>query len=214
MARPNNSDDPPHAVAGDGAARTRAAPDDASHLDALRGDDATAWPALDQLVRHYGEPLLAFAYRLSGDRDVAADIAQDVFVWAWERRELLTQASSIRAYLYSAVRHRVIDHLRRERRVASWRMTVDDRTSGMGAPSTDPASAAESSELDRAIAAAMAALPPRTHQIATLRWHDGLTPAEIARVLGISVSTVSNTLTSAAKALRHALIQHRADRTG
>lgn len=214
MVRPRISGDAQRAVADDHTACNDAARLDAERLAVLRGDDAAAWPAFDYLVRQYGEALVTFAYRLSGDRDLASDIAQDVFVWAWERRELLTQASSLRAYLYGAVRHRVIDHLRRERRSASWRMAVDDRAPGMGMPGTDPAVAAESSELDRAITAAMAALPPRTHQIATLRWHDGLTPAEIARVLGLSVSTVSNTLTTAAKVLRHALIQHRADRTG
>jgi RNA polymerase sigma-70 factor (ECF subfamily) len=184
-------------------------------IDALRGNDTfAAWSAFDRIVHAYGETLVTFAYRLTSDRDLAHDVTQDVFVWAWERRALLTQASSLRAYLYGAVRHRVIDQLRRERRSVSWRMVVEGRAPGMGTAGADPAAAVEASELDHAITAAMSSLPPRTHQIATLRWHDGLTPAEIAKILEISVSTVSNTLTTAAKTLRRALLQHRADRTG
>lgn len=182
--------------------------------EALLRDERVARKAFDRLVCEYGAPLTAFAFRLSGDRDVAHDVVQDVFVWAWERRALLAQVASLRAYLYGAVRHRIVDFARRERRVAAWRTEPDGRAPGMGALNADPAASLERDELTRVIAAALATLPPRTHQIATLRWKDGLLPAEIASVLGISVSTVGNTLISAAKALRTSLVGYREHRTG
>ncbi len=184
---------------------------DTEIVDALCRNVTTARTAFETLVRNYGERLVLFAYRLTGDQDLAQDIAQDVFVGVWERRELLAQASSIRAYLYSAVRNRVIDVLRRERRTAAWRIVSADTER----ESVDnPAQYVEMAELARAIETTLQALPPRMHQIATLRWVDGLTPAEIARSLDISVSTVSNTLTQAAKTVRHLLMVHRTDRTG
>lgn len=184
---------------------------DTEIADVLRRDVAAARIAFETLVRMYGERLVIFAYRLTGDQDLAQDIAQDVFVGVWERRELLAQASSIRAYLYGAVRNRVVDALRRERRAASWRIA---NTEAERESTDDPAQHVETVELQRAIEATLQSLPPRMHQIATLRWVDGLTPAEIARSLDISVSTVSNTLTQAAKTVRHLLVAHRTDRTG
>ncbi len=184
---------------------------DTEIADVLRRDVAAARIAFETLVRIYGERLVIFAYRLTGDQDLAQDIAQDVFVGVWERRELLAQASSIRAYLYGAVRNRVVDALRRERRAASWRIASADAERES---TDDPAQHVETAELQCAIETTLQSLPPRMHQIATLRWVDGLTPAEIARSLDISVSTVSNTLTQAAKTVRRLLVAHRTDRAG
>jgi RNA polymerase sigma-70 factor (ECF subfamily) len=63
----------------------------------------------------------------------------------------------------------------------------------------------ETTEARARLEAAMAALPPRLAQVMVMRWSGGLSYAEIANTLGISVKGVENQLGRGLKALRAAL---------
>ena len=72
-------------------------------------------PAFEALFYAYHAPLCAFAYRLVGVRDLAEEIVQEVFLYIWERRETWDVRTSVKSYLFTAVRNAAMSYLRHER---------------------------------------------------------------------------------------------------
>jgi RNA polymerase sigma factor (sigma-70 family) len=153
--------------------------------------------------RYYRE-LLGFLARKVGDRDVAADLAQESYarVYAASGRERVAQP---RALLYATARNLVTDHYRR----ASVRAGVEVGSAadgaeapggGLGPASLEPEALLAGRQRLAAIEQALAALPPRPRQAFVFYKLDGLSRAEVARKMGISVKTVETHLEVAMQA--------------
>jgi RNA polymerase sigma-70 factor (ECF subfamily) len=170
----------------------------------IRGGDEAAFQAL-YLAHHDG--LWKFAYAYVRSRDVAEELVQDVFLSLWAARGSWEVKTRIRAWLFAAVRHHALNHLRHERVVAralgtraggEGRPTDPQRGHGvarievltMGAPPPGQQETAEARELDEAIERAIAELPERRRIAMTLRWKEDMSPLEIANVLGTTPEAV------------------------
>ncbi|GAB3314454.1 RNA polymerase sigma-70 factor [Larkinella ripae] len=73
--------------------------------------DSTAFA---ELHARFAEKLYALAYRKTGDSDASEDLVQDLFVTLWVQRETLFIDKSVQVYLFSALKNRVISHLRKQ----------------------------------------------------------------------------------------------------
>ncbi len=159
-------------------------------------------PAFEALFHAYHAPLCAFAYRLVGVRDLAEEIVQEVFLYVWERRETWDVRTSVKSYLFTAVRNAAMSYLRHERVVRQREAETVDLF-------VRPAAAADgrvrTAELVAAVQRAVGRLPERCRLIFTLHREQGLTYSEIAEVLEISPKTVEVQMGRALKALRKAL---------
>ncbi|MCA2988988.1 RNA polymerase sigma-70 factor [Gemmatimonas sp.] len=162
--------------------------------------------AFEALFRAMHAPLLAFGTRYVGDAARAEELVQDVFFTLWERRAEWIVTGSVPAYLFSAVRSRALNVRRRDAVEQRW---ADDeahehvRALHPAPPRAD--TMLETMEARARLETAMAALPPRLAQVMLMRWYGGLSYAEIANTLGISVKGVENQLGRGLKALRAAL---------
>jgi RNA polymerase sigma-70 factor (ECF subfamily) len=135
------------------------------------------------------------------ERASAEEIAQDVMLELWRRRESLDVTESVRGYLLQATRNRSLNALRHraiERR--SEPLLADGVTH---LPPTD--AAVRERDLERAIQTAIADLPDRCRQIFELSRVEGLKYSEIASRLGISVKTVEVQMGKALRILRQRL---------
>jgi RNA polymerase sigma-70 factor (ECF subfamily) len=81
---------------------------------------------LDELFRRHSSRVVAWCYRLTGDRERAPDLAQDVFVKAYASLHLFRRDSKFTTWLYSIARNRCRDDART--RAARWREVPDDTT--------------------------------------------------------------------------------------
>jgi len=72
-------------------------------------------PFVEELFRRHQTRVVAWCYRLSGDRTRAVDLAQDVFVKAYARLESFRADSKFTTWLYIITRNRWRDHLRARR---------------------------------------------------------------------------------------------------
>jgi RNA polymerase sigma-70 factor (ECF subfamily) len=174
------------------------------HADLLlriRADDVSAF---DELMAVLAQPLVLYARRFSASAEDAQDLVQDVFIWVWEQRHVLTVRGSFRTYLYTAVRHRALN-VRRDRNAEAARITAvhaNGNVPAMGSEAVTPDTAVELREIDTRLRAAFATLPPRAREVALLRWQDGLSRAEITSVTGISLGMVKKHLTVATQMTR------------
>ena len=67
---------------------------------------------LDELFRRHRARVITWCYRLSGDRNLAADLAHDVFVKAFSSIDLFRRDSKFTTWLYVIARNRCRDEQR------------------------------------------------------------------------------------------------------
>lgn len=177
---------------------TASAIDDRELLARLRAGETSAF---DAIFRANYALLVRVAEAMLRDRGSAEEIAQDVMLELWRRRESLDVTESVRGYLLQATRNRSLNALRHR---AIERRSEPQLTDGVSRlPSTD--AAVRERELEVAIHAAMGELPERCRQVFELSRIDGLKYAEIATRLGISVKTVEVQMGKALRILREHL---------
>ena len=171
--------------------------------------------ACETLFRTFHAPLWKFAYGYVRSREAAEEIVQEVFLALWRNRATWEVHTSVRAWLFGAVRHQALNYLRHERLVMhlSERMPARERRrvaaeadghvvgAGMGAPAPDAQAAVEADELEEAVSRALAELPERRRVAMALRWKHDLSTAEIAGVLHTTPESVRVLLTRARQEL-------------
>jgi RNA polymerase sigma-70 factor (ECF subfamily) len=167
-------------------------------LDRLRQGDPDAF---DAIFRAHYPAAVAVAERIAGERAVAEEVAQDVMLELWRRRDTVSVDESLRAYIVRAARNRALNHLRHER------MKVRTAPHARGETVTQPDAPARlaEEEIDDAVRAAVGALPERCREVFELSRGQGLRYAEIAGVMGISVKTVEAQMGKALRMLRKRL---------
>ncbi len=180
------------------------APDDAALVARIRAGDARAF---EQLFRAYYRPLCQFMLAYVHSLDIVEEHVQQVFWWMWEQREQLPVQSGLRAYLYTAVRHRALNHIKRRGVAARWaaQAVPDLGLAGIGQGPPDAERTMRQRDVSAALARAIAQLPERRRQAFALAWQHGLTNAETAAVMGISVKAVEAALAKAIASLREVL---------
>lgn len=157
------------------------------------------------MVARYYRELLNFLSRSVKDRDTAADLAQESFARIYAAEQAGQAIRDPRALLYRTARNLVTDHHRRGAVRAEAGELADDGHLGDGdawaAPSAfEPDVALSSGQGLAAMVATIDALPPRCREAFMLYKFDGLSYAEVAERMGISVRTVEMQLQIAMKA--------------
>src|SRR3954464_3136117 len=143
---------------------------------------ATAALDFDALYRDARDDVFAYAATLLRDRGAAEDVTAQAFERAYRKRSSFdARRGSPRAWLFGIVRNAALDELRRRKRAAG---------APVLAPSPEPApdEAAELAAQRDAVRVALHQLPPRERELIALKYHAGLSHAEIAAVLGVSAS--------------------------
>lgn len=182
--------------------RDRAVANEASHADLAAQIVAGDTRAFETLFRTYYAGMCVFAARLVGRGDVAEELVQEVFLYVWRTRDSWQIHTSVRQYLFSAVRHGALRYLRHERVVQNH---LPETLILFERPVRLADADLESEETIRLVRAAIAKLPERCRLVYTLHREQGLTYAEVAEVMGISVKTVDVQMGRALKALRRLL---------
>jgi RNA polymerase sigma-70 factor (family 1) len=160
--------------------------------------------AFEQVYRSYREALTRVAARFAPSAAVADEVVQDVFLRIWRTRSTWDPGDNLTAHLFAVTRNAAMNAGRRgalEARYTAADVRLDNIADRMAGPDAD----ADAHERNRALAAAILALPARAREAFLLRWRDGLSYADTARVMGTSVKTVEKQLASALKAIRRAL---------
>jgi len=66
-----------------------------------------------ELFRTWYSDLCLFAHQYVGSADLSRDVVQEVFINIWDNHENFSIHTSIRAYLYKAVKNQAISQLRK-----------------------------------------------------------------------------------------------------
>ena len=172
--------------------------EDRDLLERLKSGDQAAF---DTIFRAHYAHLVAFGQSMLHDRGAAEDVAQEVMLELWRRRDSIAISESLRAYLLRATRNRSLNQLRH----AGVAKRAEPQIAGEESVNATGAAQLVASELRTALAEAVAELPPACREVFTLSRGQGLRYAEIASTLGISVKTVESQMGKALKHLRNRL---------
>ena len=178
-----------------------------AEIASLAAGDPAAYA---RLYDRLGGRLLAAARLLTGSEHEAEDAVQDLFVALARGRDRLGAVTDLEAYLFTALRHTVF---RRRRQAAARQATLErirQRTALAAGPDGPAHSPAPLPDDD--LAAAVAALPQEQREVVLLKTDCGLSLAEIAATLGVSLNTAASRWRYALEKLRTALA--RDDRSG
>lgn len=159
--------------------------------------------AFEHIFRAYYVRLVSFATTNVGSQAMAEELVQEIFLQIWARREEWTVERSLAAYLFRAVRNRVVNARRSLRLESAY---SSDAVHAIELEESTPADGRlREAEIGAALAHALALLPERPRQVFLLSRRQGLSYAEIATVLGISLKTVEMHMSRALVQLRSSL---------
>jgi len=154
--------------------------------------------AYGALVRRHQDRIYRLLLHLTGSREDALELAQEVFIKAWEALPAWRPDAQFHTWLYRIASNVALDVLRR-RKVVQFEPLQDDYEAPADAPGPEAQLQAKQSVL--ALDAALARLSPEHREIVLLREVEGLSYDEIAASLGIDVGTVKSRLARARVAL-------------
>jgi RNA polymerase sigma-70 factor (ECF subfamily) len=165
--------------------------------------------AFDEFVRRFKDRVYRVVYRFVGNHEDAQDVAQEVFIRAYQgmsgfqgRAQAATWLHSIAANL---ARNRLRDRGRRGRdkvvRLDEARAQREDAAGEWSSAQPNPEEAARGQELERAMQEILSTLPEHYRLVFVLRTFDQLNYDEIAEVAGCPRGTVKSRLNHARKQL-------------
>src|SRR6186997_1275747 len=129
--------------------------------------------AFDELMIRYERPIYRLCYRFTSNADDARDLAQDVFIKAFEHLASFRKESSLKTWLYRIATNHCINHVK-----ANVRQFVEV-TESMQQTHTTAQGGLEDREQRDHFRRLVTKLPPKQRAILELRIHEQLSYEEI-----------------------------------
>ena len=151
----------------------------------------------------YYKPLLfSFSLRYLKNKEDSEEIVQEIFVQFWENRHKIDTSLSIKSYLFTITKNKIIDYFRKhkvealyENYVLNFIDLIHDNTQ----------KDIIFKDLNTAVSEAIDKLSDKRKQVLIMSKKLGMTRAEIAKFLDISENTVKNQLQEALQFLKEAV---------
>lgn len=167
-------------------------------------------PSWEEVAERYGDTIYTMAYRLTGNRDEARDLAQDVFVRVYRNLDRY-RPGTFEGWLYRITKNLFLDRVRRKARVRmeplpeeEWRQPAEVEPG--------PAEQVDATVLRSDLEVALETLPPTFRTAVVLCDIQGLSYEEIVVATGWPIGTVRSRIHRGRKLLRAALPAERAAR--
>ena len=167
--------------------------------------------AFQALFETYQDKVYSIALRYSGERTVALDIAQEVFLKLLSSIQDFHGDAGFETWLYRVVVNQCLDHRRRGRRLMSM---VEGILDALPARKESAFEELRRSEIEHQVQRVIGRLRPEMRILVVLRYTEGLAYEQIAEILGCSKGTVASRLNRAHKVLERRLSHLRGEVTG
>lgn len=160
-----------------------------------------ALAALERVYDEYAPTVLGYLVNVIGDRGVAEDVHQQVFLEVWQRAPgYEPERASVLTWIMTIARSRAIDELRR--RVPE---PCDPAGAAAELQDTDPERSPDALVERWRVAHLLSRLRPDEAQLLRMRFYEGLAQPEIAERTGLPLGTVKMRMVAALRRLRDLL---------
>ena len=155
--------------------------------------------AFEIIYKRHAVKLLSVAVKKVDDYDTAQELVQDVFLSLFELRDSLNANISVQAYLYIALKNRILNHYRHQSVQKRYEQYVALQSPALV---ENVVAQLQGKELEIQINEEIKKLPLQCRTVFLLSRKDGLAYKEIATQLDISVNTVEQHMRKALRILR------------
>jgi RNA polymerase sigma-70 factor (ECF subfamily) len=156
--------------------------------------------AFEELYRSHVGRVYALCYRMAGDATLAEELAQDVFVRAWQRLGTFRGDSAFGSWLHPLTVNVALSERRARRRRTSRIMATDD-PAAFEKPEPRPTGPEHGFDIEKALDT----LPPGARAVFVLHDVEGYRHDEIAEMTGVATGTSKAQLHRARRLLREVL---------
>ncbi len=170
-----------------------------SLLNDIQSGDAAAF---EEVFNEYYSSLCRYALKFVGDPDESEEIVQNSFVKFWNKKEQITISTSLKSYLYQAVKNESLNHIKHLKVVKLHEGSQQNKYESDGSDTL------VAKELQNKIEDSLAKLPAERKKIFLMSRNEGLKYRGIADKLDISIKTVENQMGKALKFFRSELIEY------
>lgn len=150
----------------------------------------------------YYKQLVHFASSIVKDAELAKDVVEDCFVKLWEKRETLASASSVKPYLFTAVRNKCLNILEKQKHQNTYKLYIQKLPLEISADITHKIIASESMHQ---VFIALQNLPSKYRQLINMLYFEEKPVKQIARDLDLPLSTVKSQKQRALQLLKNQL---------
>jgi len=140
--------------------------------------------AFAEIIEHYQAPIIRYLFRLTGDYEMAKDLAQDTFIQAYKGILKTDAELSFKAWLYRIATNNALQHRRRKRLLSFIPFTSKEENI------PDSGNRIDSPGETLAINEALLKIPEEQRICLVLHFVEGFKYREIAGTLGCSEEAV------------------------
>ncbi|HEX6792169.1 MAG TPA: sigma-70 family RNA polymerase sigma factor [Candidatus Krumholzibacteria bacterium] len=171
-------------------------------------------PSFEALYERHGARVLNVIHRMTGDADIARDLAQDVWVQVYRNLDRFEARADFFTWIYRIAVNRTLNYLKQAKRRkfidlpspgAAGDESRDDPVAGLAAPDEGAERALEREELARHLWNAIQSLDPKYRVPIVLFHYEEQTYQEIAATMGLSLTAVQARIFRARKQLAERL---------
>jgi RNA polymerase sigma-70 factor, ECF subfamily len=163
--------------------------------------------AFELLYDRHGGAAFSLAYRMTGDRSGAEDVAQEAFLSIWRSRlRYQPERGSVRTWVLGIVHNRAIDALRRNVVHERRRSAIEGIEERQEAPELTDVEAARREEA-RHVRTALDTLPDDQRHTIELAYFGGFSHSQIADMLDTPIGTVKGRMRLGLEKLRNQLTE-------
>lgn len=155
--------------------------------------------ALTEIYKRYQGVLYSHAYRRFPYREEVNDIVQELFFFLWDNRKALQVTTSLKSYLYTAVRNRILNIYRNQKVRENFALSLQ---SFIHDGSNITEEAIREKELIKLVEQEITALPGQMRLIFEMSRKLEMSHNEIAEHLNLSPQTVRTQVRNALRILR------------
>lgn len=169
--------------------------------DFFKKGDKQAFAALYQ---RYFQMLFQYGIKMAEDRDLVKDCVHDLFVDIWKNKENLTDPKCVKAYLLSAIQHKLIRQLTR---IRSRQKEITLMTLPGIVPCREDQMIEDQTNLEQKyiVNKALRALTKRQQEAIYLKFYGNLSYKEVAAMMSISIDSIYNLISKAIDSLQDEL---------
>lgn len=158
--------------------------------------------AFERIYREHVRALLNYGYKVTNDRSIIEDSIQDLFFELWQSRDNISDTTSIKFYLFRALRYKIcrnkkyqlseFEELGIEHESFDSYSSHEDLVIGMEVQSF------QMTHLKNCITQ----LPQRQQEAVNLRFYNGFSNEEVARIMGVNYQSACKFIYSALRKLK------------
>lgn len=154
--------------------------------------------AYEQIYFSFSKELLIAAYRKTGDKVIAEELVQNIFISLWEKRAGL-EISNLNAYLFGALKLSVINHIRS---LVSANKYMEHQTLTYSENHEDTSNLVDLHDLTSVIEKGINSLPEKTQEVFRLSRYQHHSTKDISAELNISEKAVEYHITRSIKRIK------------